>query len=261
MPLIFIPEKYLPQDAARLIGRFFINCFTALHLRPIQPPRRRRFRDTSTRRRQPLFLLIVLCIVMNACHIESRPVDYYNVSKKIPTSCASFHSEIDFSDFWKQFNNLDNVITLRSDVEVYELGAAQLWDYNVSWSPIMNLWLLGEGDSVELLWWNKDDRETRIFIVALFWCFIPPFEGTSNETDFESRIAHFEPRERALRSQEVEFVKANLAIFAKKFSKIYGKLNNERSQELSIRYAKNAEKFEKKTVNEPTTEQKNYFEN
>lgn len=52
---------------------------------------------------------------------------------------------------------------------------AAILDTKDSFPAILHLWIAGETEYIELLWWRKDDRETRAFIVALFYCryFVP----------------------------------------------------------------------------------------
>jgi hypothetical protein len=95
-------------------------------------------------------------------------------------------------------------------------------------AEILQLWLIGEVDYVELLWWRKDDSETRAFIVSLEWCMkdAPGWRETEKLPWPEDwhRFSHmaerFEPAERALRLGETELVRGNRKYLREQLYKI-----------------------------------------
>jgi hypothetical protein len=94
-----------------------------------------------------------------------------------------------------------------------------------SWAEILQLWVAGEYDFVLLLWWQKDDTETRAFIVSLDWCMvaIPEKDSTSwpgAVKDYEGMAKRFEAAERSLRLREADFVRQNHPAIAKEMSTI-----------------------------------------
>jgi len=94
-----------------------------------------------------------------------------------------------------------------------------------SWAAILQLWLAGEHDFVELLWWRKDDPETRAFIVSLEWCMVALPEKNSEPWpaglhNYERMSERFEAAERAMRTRESDFVRRNRQTLANELSAI-----------------------------------------
>jgi hypothetical protein len=94
-----------------------------------------------------------------------------------------------------------------------------------SWAAILQLWIAGERDFVELLWWQKDDPETRAFIVSLEWCMVAlPSKNSEfwpgGIRNYEQMSKRFESTERAMRAREVDFVRQNREVLARKLSAI-----------------------------------------
>ncbi len=98
------------------------------------------------------------------------------------------------------------------------LGAAELsaeaYSPESSWPAIITLWLSGETAHVELLWWRKDNPETRALILALFWSRTgPPRHEAPSPcfvVNFEEYAGHFRDGEREQRLREIEHVRQNL---------------------------------------------------
>src|SRR5262245_23698461 len=98
--------------------------------------------------------------------------------------------------------------------EIYRLKRTAETLSDASWAAILQLWVVGEVDYVKLLWWQKDDTETRAFIVALEWCQLAlpakeddPWPGGID--NFEGMSRRFDGPERALRLRETDFVRAH----------------------------------------------------
>lgn len=97
-----------------------------------------------------------------------------------------------------------------------------------SWPAILQLWLAEEHDFLELLWWQKDDPETRALIISLEWCMVA-LPGKASEPwpatvhNYERMSERFEIRERALRNQEITFVRRNRQSLARELSVIFSK--------------------------------------
>jgi hypothetical protein len=94
-----------------------------------------------------------------------------------------------------------------------------------SWAAILQLWVAGQHDFVELLWWQKDDPETRAFIVSLEWCTVTLPDKRSGIWpagihNYERMSERFEPTERALRIREIDFVRQNRQTLAKQLGAI-----------------------------------------
>ena len=95
----------------------------------------------------------------------------------------------------------------------------------------------GEYDFVELLWWQKDNQETRALIIALEWCMIAVPEKISpwpkGIHDFEGMAERFNVEERNARLQEATFVRQNRKALAMELNSIFSSGGNE----LAKRYA------------------------
>lgn len=118
-----------------------------------------------------------------------------------------------------------------------------------SWASIVELWAAGQHDFIELLWWQKDDRETRAFIVALYWCSHPPPREDAQDwpasvADFNGHAGRFASPERELRVDETRFVRKHLSAIASELAKVLEKSKSPNAVELAKRYADIARKGE-----------------
>jgi len=104
--------------------------------------------------------------------------------------------------------------------EVYDsLGAAtKASDVTESGNPIVSLWLSGETEDVELLWWRQSDRPTRVLTVALFSCIAK--EPVAGIPPFATYAEHFNEKDAAQRREEIAFVKEHLSAIAVVLSKM-----------------------------------------
>lgn len=111
--------------------------------------------------------------------------------------------------------------------DIYRLkrNAADAFLPGDSWEAILQLWLAGEYDFVELLWWQKDNHETRALIIALEWCMVSVPEKNSawpkGINDFEGMAERFGADERNARLQEADFVRQNRKILAKELNSMF----------------------------------------
>ena len=101
--------------------------------------------------------------------------------------------------------------------DAWQLGAAsesvQMLDQTESVPAAYQFWVQGEIEHVELLWWQKGDRLTRIFILMLFYC----AAGLENErmSNFPYfGAARYASPEREQRLEEIEFVRAHRSALA-----------------------------------------------
>ena len=114
-----------------------------------------------------------------------------------------------------------------SPEELYRLkrSAADTSLPHDSWPAILQLWVVGEADLVQLLWWQKDDTETRAFIVSLEWCMVGvPAKGAETWPkgmhDFDGMAARFDTAERKLRTRENDFVREHYSLIARELALI-----------------------------------------
>ena len=106
-----------------------------------------------------------------------------------------------------------------------------------SWGDIIGLWLAGEEGDLELLWWKKDDRQTRALIVALLWCTRPPPREGSPDwpqgiRNFAQDSARFETAERELRIEETRFVRQHLGDIAGQLAENLRRIDTPRARAL-----------------------------
>src|SRR5262249_10774351 len=124
-------------------------------------------------------------------------------------------------------------IPLKNSVSATELAGLKRTAVRFSlpadaWPAIIQLWISGEVDFVHLLWWQKDDPETRMLIVALDWCSstIPPAETENWPAalyDYEKLSRKFNDAERASRTAEAAIVRKNHELLAQKLGALFEK--------------------------------------
>ena len=104
--------------------------------------------------------------------------------------------------------------------EVYtSLGVAtKASDVTEAGNPIVSLWLSGETEDVELLWWRQSDRPTRVLAVALFTCIAK--EPVAGIPPFGAYAEHFREKDAEQRREEIAFVKEHLSAIAAVLSKM-----------------------------------------
>lgn len=104
--------------------------------------------------------------------------------------------------------------------EVYDsLGAAtKASAVTESGNAIVNLWLSGETEDVELLWWRQSDRPSRVLVVALFSCIAK--EPVAGIPPFGAYAERFNEKDAAQRKEEIAFVKEHLSAIAAVLSKM-----------------------------------------
>lgn len=122
-----------------------------------------------------------------------------------------------------------------------------------SWPSIMQLWVAAQRDFIELLWWQKDDRETRTLIVALFWCSQPPPTDDAHLwpasiVDFPSYGGRFASPEKELRSEEIQFVRQHLSAIAQELAEISKKSQSPNAVRLVNKYLEVAKKARGKAL-------------
>jgi hypothetical protein len=118
-----------------------------------------------------------------------------------------------------------------------------------SWPSILQLWVAEQRDFVELLWWQKDDRETRAFVVALFWCSQPPpredvRQWPASIADFTNHASRFDSTEKSNRIDEARFVRKHLSAVAKELALVLQNSVSSNSGHLLKQYMAVADKGE-----------------
>jgi hypothetical protein len=97
---------------------------------------------------------------------------------------------------------------------------AHILDYRKSVPAILHLWIKDE--PIELLWWQKDDRVARAFILSLY---LPMSdEGSSALPSFQTDAKRFQPGEARERLDELEYVRTHLPSIAKLIVQGYQRL-------------------------------------
>lgn len=170
-------------------------------------------------------------------------------SVAISTADETNSQHFTFQQFEKDLSHLQSqkfkpTITAH-DLAVLKLRAEGAFLPEDSWADILQLWVAGEYDFARLLWWRKDNGETRAFIVALEGCMVTVPEKNAQAwpagiSCYEADAIRFEPQERALRLRETDFVRQNRQSLAKQLSSI-----------LSANHVKMAERY--KAVAEEAT--------
>jgi hypothetical protein len=98
------------------------------------------------------------------------------------------------------------------------VASAKLPDLTNAGNAVVNLFLSGETENVELVWWRQSDRPTRVLAVALFSCIAA--DPVSGIPPFEAYADRFTDKDAAQRREEIAFVKEHLSAIAAEFSKL-----------------------------------------
>ncbi len=148
----------------------------------------------------PLILMVAMLAV--SAHAETHPEWQTAFCKALKAAAATDHSKH------------------LTPGEVYDsLGAAtKASDVTEAGNPIVNLWLSGETEDVELLWWRQSDRPTRVLAVALFSCIAK--EPVAGIPPFGAYAERFNEKDAAQRREEIAFVKEHLSAIATILSKM-----------------------------------------
>jgi hypothetical protein len=106
------------------------------------------------------------------------------------------------------------------------------------WPYMMELRIAEEHDLLRRLWWKKDDRNTRIFIMALYWCSQPPVQGARPTCiePFDEDSRRFGGEERAQRLEEVRFVQTHLPVIAQTLAEALRDVPGDKARELAEQY-------------------------
>jgi hypothetical protein len=159
--------------------------------------------------------------------------------------CLSQDRDRSFDGFVSALATLKNV-AMKEKLSEDEIAAAKLTAKasrpEDSWPAILQLWLVDQRDSVEALWWQKDDGETRAFIVALYWCSHPPPREETQQwpasvLDFDSRARRFASPEKEHRVDENRFIKRHLSAVAKELTSVLITSSSPRAIQLGKKYA------------------------
>lgn len=109
------------------------------------------------------------------------------------------------------------------------------------WRQLLELRLAEEDDLLRRLWWSKDDRTTRVFIMALFWGERPPPDPAApwpkGIQTFDADSLRFADAERTLRLEEVRFVRRHLPIICRQLAAALREVRDPVAQRLAARYA------------------------
>jgi len=141
------------------------------------------------------------------------------------------------------FNVLSEKMQLsKEDLDLDRMRASGFFEPENSWGSIIRLWISGYEDWVQMLWWVKEDRETRLIILALSWCRNPPpllntSDWPASSINFVEQSYRFDSRESALRVEEADFVKRNLPEICRMLSRKFGKIHHPRAAAIAKRYA------------------------
>ena len=141
-------------------------------------------------------------------------------------------SALDIDKFIQTLRGLD-VKMGKSKLDIARMQTlAKVRPEENSWPAILLLWAHEANDSVTLLWWEKDDRQTRILVVALNWCNLnspPNYNGLWEDGiyPFPDMVKRFNEVEKKLRLEEIQFVKKNFDKIAKELCDTFGKYNTE----------------------------------
>lgn len=97
---------------------------------------------------------------------------------------------------------------------------ANIFDQESAVPAIYQLWVLDRRDAVQLLWWQKDDRLSRVFIDMLFYC------AVGEEGERMSSFPSLNPRryaspEREQRLAEIAWVRAHRSALARELVLIF----------------------------------------
>jgi hypothetical protein len=179
------------------------------------------------------FLILPLCLLLRA-------------------ACVGQNVDTNLDEFVPALASLKKA-AIKESLSDFELAAAKMAAKasrpEDSWPSIMRLWVAQQRDFVELLWWQKDDRETRAFIVALYWCsHPPPLEDAqhwpASVADFSGHAGRFASPEKELRVDETRLVRKHLSAIAKELAEVLEKSKASNVAQLAKRYADVARKGE-----------------
>ena len=165
--------------------------------------------------------------------------------------CAGQNIDTNLDEFVSALTALKNEAIKEnlSDFELLVEKKSATASRTESWGPILRLWATGQRDFIELLWWHKDDRETRAFIVALYWCSHPPPSENApgwpaSVADFSGHAGRFASPEKELRVDETRFVRKHLSAIAKELADVLEKSKSSNATQLAKRYRDVAKKSE-----------------
>lgn len=130
------------------------------------------------------------------------------------------HSDPTFADVLKALHSTNFRAQLDGTEEFGAWQRASNLPQTDAVAAIYQLWALGRTRSVELLWWQKDDRLSRVFIDMLFYCEV----GTEGErmTSFPVLEPHrYASPEREQRLAEIAWVRAHRSALAKELVAIF----------------------------------------
>ena len=124
-------------------------------------------------------------------------------------------------DFYSQVKALHG-LRLSTNPSSAEIGASFLsaasGEPAISFPALLQLWVCGQDQAVELQWWKKRDRATRMLVISLEYCV--KSEVLSNAPGFDSGAQRFAEAERAERLEELAFVNERLPSIAATLEKI-----------------------------------------
>ena len=108
-----------------------------------------------------------------------------------------------------------------------------------SWESIYELWLLEDDDALLRTWWETDNPETRMLIVALCWCLHPPPDQGSITWpefiyDFEAKTDVLAEHHAKMRKAECSWVRKNIQELRALILKAIGENNLPRAMRLRI---------------------------
>lgn len=147
-----------------------------------------------------------------------------------------FKSEVE-----KAFGRLQNEEKPTSaKLSVDRMRASGFYDPENSWSSIIRLWIAGQEDWVQLLWWPKDDRETRMLIVALSWSSNPPPDKGNEDwpasaVNFPAQSRRFAGSEGGLRAEEIVIVRERLPEICQLLASNFRKISDPRAESAATR--------------------------
>ena len=99
---------------------------------------------------------------------------------------------------------------------------SSILDPATSVPAIYQLWVDGERSAVELAWWEKDDRLSRVFIAMLFHCAVgEEGERMSNFPGFDPR--RFASPEREHRITEIAWVREHRSALAAELTTVFAR--------------------------------------
>lgn len=175
-------------------------------------------------------------------------------------SCVAQNVDTNLDGFVPALESLGKA-TIKESLSDFESAAAKMAAKasrpEDSWPSIVQLWVDQQHDFIELLWWQKDDRETRALIVALYWCSQPPPGEDAHQwpaavTDFSRHAGRFASLERELRTDETRFVRKHLSAIANELAGLLQKSKSPNALQLAKRYADVARKSQGAPLPKPS---------